>query len=95
VSISGPGIALLGTSRTVVEENVVTGNHPTGETAFAAGILLATATSVGGGEPSTTTVRGNVALENGPSDLVYDGTGSGNRFAANRCGTSIPSRLCH
>jgi hypothetical protein len=95
VPISGPGIALLGTSRTVVEENVVTGNHPTAETAFAAGILLATATSVGGGEPSTTTVRGNVALENGPSDLVYDGTGSGNRFAANRCGRSIPSRLCH
>ena len=95
VPLSGPGIALLGTSRTIVEDNVVTGNHPTAETAFAAGILLASATSVGGGEPSATTVRRNVALQNGPADLVYDGSGSGNRVVANRCGTSMPSSLCH
>ena len=94
-ALSGPGIALLGTSRTIVEDNVVTGNHPTAETAFAAGILLASATSVGGDEPSATTVRRNVALQNGPADLVYDGSGSGNRVVANRCGTSMPGSLCH
>lgn len=94
VPLSGPGIALLGTTGTLVEGNVVTGNRPTGDTAFAGGILLASAKSVGGADPTGTAVRGNEARSNAPADLVFDGSGSRNRVAANRCGTSMPSGLC-
>ena len=91
VPLSGPGIALLGTDATTVEGNAVSGNHPTADTPFVGGILLASAASVGGGDPTGTTVRGNTARGNGPADLVYDGSGSGNRLTANRCGTSVPT----
>jgi hypothetical protein len=72
----------------------VTGNRPTGDSAVAGGIVLASARSVGGADPSATVVRGNEAHGNDPADLVVDGSGSANRVAGNRCGSSHPKGLC-
>ena len=94
VPLSGFGIALLGTDATRVTDNVVSGNEPTTDTPIVGGIVLASATSVGGVDPTATLVRGNTARGNDPADLVHDGSGSGNRVAANHCGTSMPAGLC-
>src|SRR5262245_45514048 len=94
VPLSGFGIALLGTQATVVAGNTVTGNHPTSDAPIVGGVVLASATSIGGAEPTRTTVSGNVIRGNEPADLVYDGSGSQNRVAGNRCETSAPEGLC-
>ena len=94
VPLSGFGIALLGTDATRVEGNAVTGNRPTGDSAVAGGIVLASAGSVGGADPTGTLVRENIARGNGPADLVFDGSGAGNTLTGNRCGTSAPDGLC-
>lgn len=94
VPLSGFGIALLGTSLTHVEANRVVGNTPTGDTAAAGGIVLASAKVGGGPDPHGTFVTGNVLAENGPADLVTDGSGTANRLAGNRCRTSLPGGLC-
>ena len=94
VPLSGFGIALLGTDATRVEGNAVTGNRPTGDSAVAGGIVLASAASVGGADPTGTLVRENTARGNGPADLVFDGSGAGNTLTGNRCGTSSPDGLC-
>jgi len=94
VPLSGLGIALLGTTDTSVGSNLVAGNTPAVEAPMSGGVLLASAEPFGGSAPSGTTVRGNVLHGNAPADLVYDGSGSGNRVAANRCGTSAPDGLC-
>jgi hypothetical protein len=36
-----------------------------------------------------------IARASWPADLIWDGTGVGNRFVHNHCGTSIPRGLCH
>jgi hypothetical protein len=58
------------------------------------GILLGSASSVGGPDPSGTTVRGNTLAGNTHADLLSDGSGDGNRVAGNRCETSVPDGLC-
>jgi len=40
------------------------------------------------------TIAINTALGNHPADLRWDGTGTGVRFKANYCATSIPAGLC-
>ena len=94
VPLSGFGIALLGTDATTVEGNTVSGNHPTADTPIVGGIVLVSAGSVGGADPTGTVVRGNTMRGNDPADLVSDGSGSGNRLTENRCGTSVPDGLC-
>jgi nitrous oxidase accessory protein NosD len=92
--LSGLGIAALGTAGTTVSGNRVEGNEPTLQAPISGGILLASASSVGGPDPSDTTVRGNTLGGNTPADLVSDGSGDGNRVAGNRCETSVPDGLC-
>jgi hypothetical protein len=94
VPLSGLGIALLGTDNVIVRGNRVTGNEPTGETLVAGGIVVASTAALGGADPTDNLVRHNRARNNLPADLVYDGSGSGNRFVRNRCETSIPAGLC-
>ena len=94
VPISGFGIALTGTDHVVAHDNIVTGNQPSGDTVFAGGIVVASTTAFGGADPTNNLVDHNTALHNVPADLVYDGSGSANRFVANDCGTSIPDGLC-
>jgi nitrous oxidase accessory protein NosD len=94
VPISGFGIALAGTDRVVAHDNLVAANHPTGDTLFAGGIVVASTTAFGGADPTNNLVSDNRARNNDPADLVYDGSGSGNRFIRNDCATSIPNGLC-
>jgi nitrous oxidase accessory protein NosD len=84
IPLSGLGIALLGTSHTSVAANLVTGNSPALEAPLSGGILLASAESVGGPAPTTTTVKGNLVRGNSPANLVYDGSGAGNKVVPNR-----------
>jgi hypothetical protein len=91
---SGLGMALLGTDGVIVRGNVVTGNRPAGDTPLPGGILVASSTAFGGTDPVANLVRANRIHGNAPADVIYDGSGSGNRFAGNDCGTSIPSGIC-
>ena len=45
--------------------------------------------------PNFDTVARNTAYRDHPADLIWDGTGTGTTFTANRCATSVPSGLCH
>jgi hypothetical protein len=92
--LSGIGILLLGTRRTTVEDNVVNNNAPSGPSVVSGGIILASAEESGGPDPRRTVVRENSAHGNQPHDLIWDGSGVGNQFIANDCGTSDPSGLC-
>jgi nitrous oxidase accessory protein NosD len=92
--LSGLGIAALGTSDTTVEDNRVERNTPTVDAPISGGIVLASSESFGGVDPSNTVVRGNIARDNEPADLLYDGTGKRNRLTGNRCATSVPAGLC-
>jgi nitrous oxidase accessory protein NosD len=93
-ALSGLGIALIGTSRTRVSENTVTGNYPTGDTAVAGGIAVVSAQVFGGPDPEGNVVTANRVRRNAPADLVYDGSGRDNRLVGNDCGASLPDGLC-
>jgi nitrous oxidase accessory protein NosD len=93
-ALSGLGIGLLGVDHAVVEGNVVSGNRPSGDTPVAGGIAVASSKSFGGLDAAAVVVRGNRLEGNAPADLVYDGQGAGNRFAGNRCASSMPAGLC-
>lgn len=92
--LSGLGIAALGTTDTTVRGNTVEGNRPSLDAPIAGGIVLGSASSVGGPDPIATTVRGNRLGGNAPADLVTDGGGERNRVAGNRCEASVPDGLC-
>jgi parallel beta-helix repeat protein len=90
---SGVGIALAGASHSTVMDNVLVGNRPAGPSIASGGVVVFDTTGLGGGEPVGNLVKGNLFSGNEP-DLFYDGSGSGNRFIANSCQTSIPDGLC-
>jgi len=48
-----------------------------------------------GSNPDFDTIARNTAFRNQPADLRWDGTGTGVRFKANHCQTSVPPGLCH
>lgn len=94
INIAGGGILLLGATHTVVSHNVVRGNR--GHQLNSGGIVVASAAKLTkGANPSHDTIVGNWAFHNRPADLIWDGTGVGNRFVHNHCGKSIPRGLCH
>lgn len=94
VNLQGGGILLLGATRTLVTRNVVTGNS--GKQINSGGIVVASAAALThGSAPNSDIIARNTAFRNHPADLVWDGTGTGVRFIANTCGTSIPPGLCH
>jgi parallel beta-helix repeat protein len=93
---SGLGIVLAGTHDVRVEDNRVLRNQRSGESPLGSGgIAVVTTKDMGGADPVNNTVVENRALDNKPFDILYDGTGTGNRFVENRCRTSKPSGLCH
>jgi parallel beta-helix repeat protein len=85
-ALSGIGVGLVGASDIVIAANRITGNTPTGETAFSGGVVL-----IEGAAGNL--VKANVILRNDP-DLLWDETGSGNMFLHNVCRTSTPAALC-
>ena len=91
--LSGAGIVLLGAVRTAVIDNDVNDND-SGGTFVSGGIVLKSAGVFGGSPVIDDTVRDNDLHRNQPADLVWDGSGHGNRFVKNDCRTSIPPGLC-
>jgi hypothetical protein len=94
--LSGAGIVLLGPDRVVVSRNRVLGNEPSGDSAFSGGIVVLSSADpdLGGDDANDNTIVRNVAFGNDPFDIFWDGTGVGNLFARNHCGTSDPSWIC-
>jgi len=90
VPLSGIGIALVGSNDVKVKGNLITGNTPSGETAFSGGVVVVSGDATA---PSNNTVKGNVILKNS-TDIFWDGTGTGNTFKKNLCKTSDPAGLC-
>lgn len=92
--LQGGGILLLGATFTRVLDNKVLGNA--GQQINSGGIVVASAHPItGGSDPHFDVIVHNTAFRNRPADLIWDGTGTHVRFAANHCATSIPSGLCH
>jgi hypothetical protein len=93
--LSGIGILLQGTTDTVVSRNRVTRNAPSGFSAVpSGGVVLVSGAPAGGSVERDNVIRNNVALNNSPVDIFWDGAGTGNRFPDNRCGTSDPGWIC-
>jgi hypothetical protein len=94
VNFQGGGILLLGATRTFVLHNSVADNG--GNQVNSGGIVVASARALTkGSDPDFDTIARNTAFGDHPADLIWDGTGTGVRFKANNCHTSIPAGLCH
>ncbi|MFJ6760090.1 nitrous oxide reductase family maturation protein NosD [Streptomyces sp. NPDC091273] len=88
--IQGVGIVLTGAEETVVRGNSIRGN--VGASPLSGGILLFK--SFVGATNTDNVIQDNVVRDNQPADLANQGTGTGNRFVGNRCGTSVPAGMC-
>ena len=94
-SVSGVGIALLGTTDMMVTGNRLSGNVPSGPTRISGGVVVSTDPAFGGSARlRNNSVIGNHFGRNKP-DIFWDESGSANRFVGNLCNTSVPSRLCN
>jgi len=93
--LSGAGIALLGADRVNVLENRVFRNRATGESVVTGGIIVASNIEDGYVDrPHRNRVNENEVSGNKPADIVWDRTGTENRFGDNDCGTSQPAWIC-
>jgi nitrous oxidase accessory protein NosD len=92
---SGGGIVLAGAVHSTVTGNNVNNNNAGGTLASGGIVLLSVQMIDGGSAVIDDTVSQNHAHNNAPNDIIYDGSGLGNRFIDNECGNSSPSGLCH
>ena len=91
---SGIGIGLFGASGMEVRGNHLSGNSPSGPTAVSGGVVVGMDPLFGGTtKPRDNSIVANNFGRNKP-DIYFDESGTGNRFRANNCNTSIPARLC-
>ncbi len=90
--LSGGGILLLGATHTVVAHNSVLNNR--GHDFNSGGIVLLSSAMFGGSNVHDANIRNNTAYRNAPADIRWDGHGLRNVFVNNRCGRSIPARIC-
>jgi parallel beta-helix repeat protein len=94
-AFSGIGIGLFGASNLDVTSNHLSGNVPSGPTAVSGGVVVTVDPLYSGTtKPTNNSIVANHFGRNKP-DIFYDGSGSGNRFRANDCDTSVPARLCN
>jgi parallel beta-helix repeat protein len=94
-NVSGIGIALFGTTDMEVTGNHLSGNVPSGPTAFSGGVVVSTDPFFGeSAKLRNNSVIGNHFGRNKP-DIFWDESGSGNRFVGNLCNSSVPSSLCN
>jgi parallel beta-helix repeat protein len=94
-NVSGIGIGLFGTKDMEVTANHLSGNVPSGPTAFSGGVVVSTDPFFGGSAKlRNNSVIGNHFGRNKP-DIFWDKSGSGNRFVGNLCNTSVPTSLCN
>lgn len=83
--ISGVGIGITGARRVVLRSNLVIGNHSTGPSQLAGGVVVVafhgrTGASVA---PSDNRIVDNVLLYNSPANIITDNTGTGNEYFDN------------
>jgi parallel beta-helix repeat protein len=105
---SGSGILIVGTDRTIVEGNTVSGNRFVGIAAGSSLLLGALAglppEAFAGIEPNpdAARIRNNMVTGNGqrsdipflpPADLLWDGSGTDNCWTRNTFGVSVPDML--
>lgn len=88
---SGIGVFIFGAHDVSVRANAILDNQPSGPTFATGGVVVATGS--GGTPPLNNRVQGNVIKRNS-TDVVWDGTGTGNVLQPNFCQTSDPSGLC-
>jgi hypothetical protein len=94
-AFSGIGIGLFGASGMEVRANHLSGNVPSGPTAVSGGVVVGVDPLFGGTtKPRDNSIVANNFGRNKP-DIYFDESGTGNRFRANNCNTSIPARLCN
>jgi Right handed beta helix region len=93
-AFSGTGILLAGAHAMTVTGNHTFSNRPSLVSALSGGIVVASSVSLGGADPTDNVVSRNVAFHNQPADIVWDRTGTGNRFRRNLCARSSPSAIC-
>jgi hypothetical protein len=86
-------VGLLGTRHVILRRNVVTGNRPAGRTLLAGGVILSSATALGGADPTGNVVRHNRVRGNAPGNVAYDGSGQKNRLTANDSRARAPARV--
>ncbi len=83
---------MVGASHNIIRGNTIWGNHPSGKTPFAGGLVLAKSD---GFKANHNTVDGNVLYDNVPFDIrLKKGVGGNNTFTNNACNTSKPDGLC-
>jgi nitrous oxidase accessory protein NosD len=92
--LSGVGVLMSGTDHVRVIHNWINGNHPKGPSAVSGGLVLITSIAAPVA-PFDNLVKHNVIRGNKPLDVIYDGTGHGNRFVHNWCASSTPAGICH
>jgi parallel beta-helix repeat protein len=92
--LSGGGIVIAGADRVTLWRNKVLGNRPSIPSPLAGGIVVVASTEAGGDDPNHNRIVRNVAFRNQPFDVFWDGSGDGNRFRNNHCGTSDPAWIC-
>jgi parallel beta-helix repeat protein len=92
-AIQGTGMVLIGSTRTLISGNLITGN--TGDQPLSGGIALVTGQQyLGGPAEGAVVISHNRLSGNSPDDLLWDGVGSGITFTGNACSTSSPAGLC-
>jgi parallel beta-helix repeat protein len=104
---SGAGVLIVGSDDVKIRANEVTGNKALGVAILQNPIVMRDPRNIDP-NPNGVEVRRSVIVKNGGAasmglpgvDLFYDGSGSGNCFAHNKLGTSVPSRIermfpCH
>jgi nitrous oxidase accessory protein NosD len=92
-SQSGNGIVLVGARHTIVTHNAILANQGSTDPSTGAGArfslgglaLLSAAPITGGSAPAHDVVVHNVALDNAPADVLYDGSGTANTVHSNDC----------
>jgi nitrous oxidase accessory protein NosD len=94
---SGMGIVLAGVHNTLVSDNEVNANASKSPSIAHGGIVIISTAFLKGANPTNNTVRDNSAHRNRPSDIFWDGSGSGNKVVDNHCVTATPGHLgwCH
>ena len=92
---SGIGIGLFGAKGMEVRGNHLSGNVPSSPTAVSGGVVVGVDPLFGGTtKPRNNSIVANDFGRNKP-DIFFDKSGTGNRFRANNCNTSIPASLCN
>lgn len=91
--LSGSGVLLASAHDVTIQGNVIAGNVPSQSVPFFAGVGVLKP-DPNGTNPKNNLVRFNTVVAN-RLDLLWDGTGTHNRFVWNRCRTSQPASLCH